>query len=289
MNRGGTTQKTGRHRGGRDVAPIGRVRICRSVHRRRRHQWGRDRPRCCGPRPQGPARRAGRPRQRHVIGQHQADPWRPALSRILRIPPGARGADRARGAVEGRPPHHLAADDSCCPMYRRCARPGWCGSGCSSTTISAAAKSCRPPAASICAAIPPVQPLRDSYGKAFELHRLLGRRCAAGGAERPRRRRPWRRHPDPHPLHRRAAQWRPLDRHPAERRQRRDAGDHRPGAGQRGGTVGRRFHRHRGRQAQARAPAGQGQPHHRAEAVRSRPQAYIFQNDRPAHRLRDPL
>ena len=35
-------------------------------------------------------------------------PWRPALSRILRIPPGARGVDRARGAAGSRAAHHLA-------------------------------------------------------------------------------------------------------------------------------------------------------------------------------------
>ena len=46
----------------------------------------------------------------------QAHPWRLALSRALRVPPGARGADRARGAAEAAPhiiwplrfvlPHH---------------------------------------------------------------------------------------------------------------------------------------------------------------------------------------
>ncbi len=35
----------------------------------------------------------------------QADPWRPALSRILRVPPGARGADGARGAAGPCAPH----------------------------------------------------------------------------------------------------------------------------------------------------------------------------------------
>src|SRR5690606_21654317 len=55
---------------------------------RRRHQWR-----------QRGARRGGagflggpggdeRPRLRHVLGRHQAHPWRAALSRTLRIPPG---------------------------------------------------------------------------------------------------------------------------------------------------------------------------------------------------------
>ncbi len=41
-------------------------------------------------------------------GLDQADPWRPALSRTLRIPAGARIADGARGAVAQRAAHHLA-------------------------------------------------------------------------------------------------------------------------------------------------------------------------------------
>ena len=54
--------------------------------------------------------------ERHLVGLDQADPWRPALSRILRVPAGARGADGARGAVAQAPhiiwplrfvlPHH---------------------------------------------------------------------------------------------------------------------------------------------------------------------------------------
>ena len=38
----------------------------------------------------------------------QAGPRRPALSRVLRVPARARGADRARGAAGGGPAHHLA-------------------------------------------------------------------------------------------------------------------------------------------------------------------------------------
>ena len=53
--------------------------------------------------------RAERSRQRHLVGVDQADPWRPALSRVLRVPAGARGADRARGAVADRAAHHPAA------------------------------------------------------------------------------------------------------------------------------------------------------------------------------------
>ena len=55
------------------------------------------------------ARRAGRSRPRHLVGLHQADPWRPALPRILRVPPGARSAGRARSAAARGAAHHLAA------------------------------------------------------------------------------------------------------------------------------------------------------------------------------------
>ena len=44
-----------------------------------------------------------------LVALDQADPWRPALSRILRFPPGARGADGARSVVGARAAHHLAA------------------------------------------------------------------------------------------------------------------------------------------------------------------------------------
>ena len=63
-----------------------------------------------GPRPVGAAGREGRSRQPHLALVLQADPWRPALSRILRVPAGPRGADRARGAAARRPAHRLAAD-----------------------------------------------------------------------------------------------------------------------------------------------------------------------------------
>ena len=48
------------------------------------------------------ARRAERPRVRHLVGLHQAHPWRLALSRTRLVPAGARSAGRARsGAADG--------------------------------------------------------------------------------------------------------------------------------------------------------------------------------------------
>ena len=46
---------------------------------------------------------------RHVVVEHQADPRRPALPRVLRIPAGGRGAGRARSAARERAAHHRAA------------------------------------------------------------------------------------------------------------------------------------------------------------------------------------
>ena len=80
----------------------------RPRRRRRRHQRRRHRPRRRRPRPARAAVREGRPRRGHLVAQRQAGPWRAALSRILRVPAGARGADRARGAAARRAAHHLA-------------------------------------------------------------------------------------------------------------------------------------------------------------------------------------
>ena len=66
----------------------------------------------------------------------------------------------------------------------------------------------------------------------LRLFRRLGRRCAAGGAQRARRARARRRGPDAHALHRRAARRRRLDRH-ARRRRRRHAHRARARRGQR--------------------------------------------------------
>ena len=42
------------------------------------------------------------------------------------------------------------------------------------------------------------RPLKDGYAQGLRIFRLLGRRCAARGADGPRRRRQGRHHPDPH-------------------------------------------------------------------------------------------
>src|SRR5580698_8906367 len=47
--------------------------------------------------------------ERNLVVVDQARAWRAALPRILRIPPGARGADRARNPLADRAPHHPSA------------------------------------------------------------------------------------------------------------------------------------------------------------------------------------
>ena len=93
--------------------------------------------------------------QRHVVGLDEADPWRPALSRTLRVPPGARGADGARGAVGDGAAHHPSA--ALRAALSEGHPPGLADprSACSSTTISAGANCCRRRGRSTCAAIRP--------------------------------------------------------------------------------------------------------------------------------------
>ena len=98
--------------------------------------------------------------ERHLVALHQADPWRPALSRILRFPPGARGAARARGAVAARAAHVSGRCALCCPTAAACGLHGCCGSASSSTTIWAGVSCCRRLASSISRAIRPAPPLK---------------------------------------------------------------------------------------------------------------------------------
>src|SRR2546429_327829 len=71
----------------------------RPAGHRRRHQWRRHSPRCCRPRALGAAGRARRSGSGDLVGVLEADPWRAALSRAVRVPPGRRGARRARDSA----------------------------------------------------------------------------------------------------------------------------------------------------------------------------------------------
>ena len=80
------------------------------ARRRRRHQRRRHRARRRRPRPEGRCS-SSRTTSRGATSscEHQADPRRPALPRAVRVPPGRRGARRARGAAADRAAPRLAA------------------------------------------------------------------------------------------------------------------------------------------------------------------------------------
>ena len=158
-----------------------------------------------------PLVREGRPGAGHLLAQRQAGAWRPALSRILRVPPGARGADRARGAARGRAAHHLAHALRAAAFAG--AAPGLAGA----PRPLSLRPSRRPQQA---ARYPRHRPRQRSGGRADQgrLHprlrilRLLGRRFPPGRAQRARC--PGARCRNPH-AHRRAvgpARRRCLDR-----------------------------------------------------------------------------
>ena len=157
----------------------------RPRRRRRRRQRCRDRARRRRARPQGAAVRAGRSGARHLLAQRQAGPWRPALPRILRVPAGPRGADRARGAAAGGAAHHLA--DALRPAAR--ARHA------SSLARPAGSVPLRPSGRPQAAAGDEVaEPAPRPGGPAAQaripqglrVFRLLGRRCPAGRPQRAR-------------------------------------------------------------------------------------------------------
>ena len=151
------------------------------------------------------AGRAERPRLRHLVGLDQADPWRPALSRARLVPAGARGADRARGAAA----HGAASDPAdavrAAGRARHAAGAGCCGSGCSSTTTSAAASSCRRPARIDLARDPLGAPLKGRYEHGFEYSDCWVDDARLVVLNARRRRRARRGDPHPHPLRARRA------------------------------------------------------------------------------------
>ena len=96
----------------------------RPRHRRRRHQRRRHRARRRRTWLERRPARAGRPRGAYVIVEHQADPRRAALPRVLRVPAGGRGAGRARSAARARRRTSSSRCTSCCRTSRTCG-PAW--------------------------------------------------------------------------------------------------------------------------------------------------------------------
>ena len=111
-------------------APGPHDRRCRfrSVRRGRRHQWDRNCRGCSGARTVCGAGGNGGSGERHIVGQFQADPRRLALSRALRVSPGARGIGRARSAAGEGAASDLAATLYTAARARRApALDGTCG------------------------------------------------------------------------------------------------------------------------------------------------------------------
>ena len=181
LRAGGGGDRGGGGGGGR------RRRELRPRGHRRRGQRLRHRPRRGRARAEGGAGRAGGPGAGDLVGLDQAVPRRPALSRVLRVPAGARGAGRARDAARAPCRTSPGRCASCCRTTPGCGRPGCCGSGSSSTTTSAGGRSCRRRGRSTSARDPAGAPLKPGYREGVRVFRLLGRRRAAGGAERARR------------------------------------------------------------------------------------------------------
>ena len=163
---------------------------------------------------------------------------------------------------------------SCCRARRGRGRPGCCGSGCSSTTISAAASSCRRPTLDL--TTPRGGRAAQARASArLRVFRLLGRRRAAGRAQRASTRPIAARSIRTRTRLTRAEreeEWR-LD--PQRATARREAVN-RARAGQRRRAVGRqRAPRRAAHRRPAARAAGQGQPHRGAQAVRSRPRLLL--------------
>ena len=233
---------------------------------------------------------AGRPGVGHVLGVDQADPWRAALSRILRVPAGARGAGGARGAVGVGAAHHLAAALRAAASRRAAAglaaaaralrlRPSRAAGSILPATDARPAQ--RPGRASRCK--PRVPPAASNIPTAGSTMRgwscsTRATRAARGARSRTRTavRRAARRDGD-------------AGGSTLEDRGRRARDASRAGARQRRRAVGRARCRAASRQRpRPTGAAGQGQPHRRAEAVRPRPRLHLPERRR-ADRLRHPL
>ena len=248
------------------------------------------RARCRRPGAFGFSVRDERSRQWDLVLVDQARARRPTLSRILRIPPGPRSADGTRGAVgESRPTSSVPCGSSC-RITLACVRPGCCGLGSSSTTISAAANCCRRPGRLDLRTDVTGKPLAPGrFTKGFEysdcevddarLVVLNARDAAERGAD------------DPHPdsRGRSASARRALASHGRRHFHGRAQHDFRAGADQcrwplGARSPGRQDRRQRPRQ---RSP-GAGLAHRRAEAVRPRPRLHPAERRRP-HRLHNSL
>ena len=164
-----------------------------------------------------------------LVALRQARPWRPALSRILRVPPGARGADRARGAAERRASHIIWPMRFVLPHSPE-DRPAWLVRLGLFLYDHLGGRKKLPGTRTLdLRRDPEGAPLLDKYTAGFEYSDCWVDDARLVVLNARRRRREGRRGADPHRLHQRAARERRLDgRSSEERAHRRDAYGPRP-------------------------------------------------------------
>ena len=233
------------------------------------------------------AGRAGGSRRRHLFGEHQADPRRAALSRVLRVPPGARIADRARAPAAHRPAPRAA--DAVHPA----ARAGTAAALADPLRAVLLRLLQRPAHA---AALAQRARRRRRLRRAASRHRsrvrvfrLLGRRQPPGRAQCAGRRAARRGDPHADALRLRDGRERRVARAMRATGKRRIARDPRARDRQRGRSLGRagsEIVSRRGGRRQ-RAPR-ERQPHRRAAAVRGQARVHAAEPRRP-DRVRDSL
>ncbi len=111
----------------------------------------------------------------------------------LRVPAGARIADGARGAVEQCAAHHLA-DALRAALRQGRLRPAWLIRLGLFLYDHIGGRKLLPATSTLDMRSDPAgKPLKPLFRQGLRIFRRLGQRCPAGGAERPRRRRPRRR------------------------------------------------------------------------------------------------
>src|SRR5881396_2099281 len=255
----------------------------RPAGHRRRHQWRRHRPRCCRPRALGAAGRARRSGGGDLVGVLEADPWRAALSRAVRVPPGRRGARRARDpAAHCRAPglagalRHAASagaaaalGDPAGAVFVRSPGPALAAAGIARGTARRAAVLLRS---------------EEPAQVRLRLLRLPRGRRAPGGCERRGCCRARRAHLGRHRMPLGAARWRAMARVALRRSRSPGARDR-----QRGRPMGQGRAEPAPRPTQPRrSPARQGQPYRAAAALRRRARLYPAKR-RPASGVHDPL
>ncbi len=204
--------------------------------------------------------REGRSRARNLLPVGQACSRRVALSRILRVSPRPRGADRARSSASRRASHHLA--DAVRPASQPGATSGLDGQG-RPVSLRSLGRAQDPTADA------KPRPREGARGRAaaqefqprLRVLGLLGGRCATGCPERSGRRQARGCGVDEDAAHIGATRRRHMARRFAKRERREHSAGDRKDSRQRCGPLGRGRSASGGPQRRESRPARQGQPY----------------------------